>query len=409
MTDLSFTNLLLIAGIAVAAPLIVGYVPALRVPAVVLEIVAGIVVGPSVLGLVEVDVPVQVLALVGMALLLFLAGLEIDVHRLRGSLLRSAVLGYGITIGLGVAAGLLLHAAGWVASPLLLAITLSATSLGLVVAVLKDADQIGSEVGQTTLAAASVADFSAIVLLSLFFSTSGGSTGRTLTLLSAFAAFVVATFVVASQVGRSMRLGDVLVRLQDTTAEIRVRLAVLLLVGLVFLADRFGLETILGAFLAGAVIGLLDRDAASHPRFRVKLEAIGYGFLIPVFFVASGVRLDLRGLFAEPSTFLRVPVLVLVLFLLRGLPAFLHVRRIGRRAAAAAGLLQATSLPFIVTAAQIGMALRLFSPVTGAALVCAGLLSVVAFPPAALALLRGGTRAQNSAVPNREAKAAVAR
>jgi Kef-type K+ transport system membrane component KefB len=213
---------------------------------------------------------------------------------------------------------------------------------------------------------------------------------------------VIATFVVASQAGRSMRLGDVLVRLQDTTAEIRVRLAVLLLVGFVFLADRFGLETILGAFLAGAVIGLLDRNAASHPRFRVKLEAIGYGFLIPVFFVASGVRLDLRGLLAEPSAFLRVPVLVLVLLLLRGLPAILYVRRTGRRAAVAAGLLQATSLPFIVTAAQIGMTLQLFSSVTGAALVCAGLLSVIAFPPAALALLRGGARARDEPAAGRE-------
>jgi Kef-type K+ transport system membrane component KefB len=168
MPDVSFTNLLLVAGIAVSAPLVVAYLPALRLPAVVLEIVAGIVVGPSVLGLVEVDLPVQVLALLGMAFLLFLAGLEIDVHRLRGGLLRSAVLGFGITILLGVAAGLLLQGAGWVASPLLLAITLSATSLGLVVPVLKDGGQIRSEVGGTTVAAASVADFAAIVLLSLF-------------------------------------------------------------------------------------------------------------------------------------------------------------------------------------------------------------------------------------------------
>jgi len=159
MEDITFTNLLAISAIAVLAPLVVGYLPALRIPAVVLEIVAGIVVGPSVLGLVDVDLPVEILALVGLAFLLFLAGLEIDVHRLRGRLLRLALLGYVITLVLGLGAGTLFDAAGWVGSPLLLAIALSATSLGLVVPVLKDAGQIESEVGQTTIAAASVADF----------------------------------------------------------------------------------------------------------------------------------------------------------------------------------------------------------------------------------------------------------
>jgi len=389
MEDITFTNLLAISAIAVLAPLVVGYLPALRIPAVVLEIVAGIVVGPSVLGLVDVDLPVEILALVGLAFLLFLAGLEIDVHRLRGRLLRLALLGYVITLVLGLGAGTLFDAAGWVGSPLLLAIALSATSLGLVVPVLKDAGQIESEVGQTTIAAASVADFAAIVLLSLFFSASESSTGGKLVLLVTFALLVVATVVVLSRAGRSMRLGDLLVRLQDTTAEIRVRLAVVLLVAFVALADRFGLETILGAFLAGAVIGLLDRDAASHPYFRIKLEAIGYGFLVPVFFVSSGVRLDLAGLIDNPSALIRVPLLLLALLVLRGMPAALYVPAAGRRQAVAAGLLQATSLPFIVTATQIGMALGLFSTITGAALVCAGLLSVVVFPPVALGLLRG--------------------
>jgi Kef-type K+ transport system membrane component KefB len=167
---------------------------------------------------------------------------------------------------------------------------------------------------------------------------------------------------------------------------------VLLLVAFVFLAETFGLEVILGAFLARGVIGLLDRDAASHPNFRVKLDAIGYGFVIPVFFVSSGVRLDLGGLLDNPSAVLRVPVLLLALLGLRGVPAVLYVPSAGRRAAVAAGLLQATSLPFIVTATQIGMELGLLSPVTAGALVCAGLLSVVVFPPTALALLRGAGR-----------------
>ena len=288
MPDVSFVNLLVVVAVAVLAPLAVGYLPRLRVPAVVLEIVGGIIIGPSVLGWVHVDLPVAILALFGLAFLLFLAGLEIDVHRLRGRLLRFAVLGYLVTLVLGYGAGASFTAIGWVSQPLLLAIALSATSLGLVVPVLKDAGQLHSQVGQSALAAASIADFAAIVLLSLFFSSSGGSTGSKVVVLGAFAGLVAVTGLVVSGAARSVRLGQVLVRLQDTTAEIRVRCAVLLLVAFTVLAEKFGLESILGAFLAGAIVGLVDRDSSSHPRFRTKLEAIGYGFLVPVFFVSSG-------------------------------------------------------------------------------------------------------------------------
>src|SRR6266704_3410428 len=146
MPDVSFINLLVVAAVAVLAPLTVGFAPRLRIPAVVLEIIGGIIIGPSGFGWVHVDLPVQILALFG---LLFLAGLEIDVHQLRGRLLRFAVLGYLGTLVLGYGAGASFAAAGWVSEPLLLAITLTATSLGLVVPVLKDAGQLHSEVGQT--------------------------------------------------------------------------------------------------------------------------------------------------------------------------------------------------------------------------------------------------------------------
>ncbi len=391
MPDVSFGNLLVVAAIAVLAPLAVGFFPRLRVPAVVLEIIGGIIIGPSVLGWVHVDLPVQILALFGLAFLLFLAGLEIDVHQLRGRLLRFAVLGYLVTLVLGYGAGASFTAVGWVSQPLLLAIALSATSLGLVVPVLKDAGQVRSEVGQSALAAASIADFAAIVLLSLFFSSSGGSTGSKVVVLGAFAGLVAVTGLAVSGAARSMRLGQVLLRLQDTTAEIRVRFAVLLLVAFTALAERFGLESILGAFLAGAIVGLVDRDSASHPNFRIKLEAIGYGFLVPVFFVSSGVKLDLAGLLHSPSALIRVPVFLLALLVVRGVPALIGLRANGTRPTLALGLLQATSLPFIVTATQIGVTLGKITPVTAAALVCAGLLSVLIFPLIALTLLRRGT------------------
>ena len=404
MPEVSFVNLLIVAAVGVLAPLLLGFLPRLRVPSAVLEIVAGVVLGQSVLGWVQIDLPVEVLSVIGLAFLLFLAGLEIDLRSLRGRTLRVAGFGYVVTIALGLAVGTGLAAVGWTDSALLVAIALSATSLGLVVAVLKDAGQERSAVGRATLAGGTVADFAAVVLLTLFFSGSGRGTGTTLVLLAVFAGLVVVVGFMVTRAGRSMHLETVLVRLQDTTAEIRVRMSVLLLVGLVALAEGFGLETILGAFLAGALVGLVDRDTSSHPHFRIKLEAIGYGFLIPVFFVASGVRLDLQGLIAQPSALLRVPVLLVALLLVRGLPALLYAGTLGWPKAVAAGLLQATSLPFLVAAATIGMEVGTISPTTGAALVCAGLLSVVLFPALAVSRLR-----ERSLGPETKADATVSR
>ncbi len=388
MPDVSFDNVLLVAAIAVVAPLLLGLAPSLRVPAIVLEIVAGVVVGPSVLGWVEIDLPVSILSLLGLTFLLLLAGLEIDLNRLRGRLLGTALAGFGITLVLAIAAGSGFAGLGWTGSPLIVAVALSATGLGLIVPVLKDAGSADGLVGQTTIAGSSVADFGAVLLLSFLFSmTAGGATSK-FVLVGGFALAVALIGLVITRVGMSMRLGDLLLRLQDTTAEIRVRLTVLLLAGFVVLAERFGLENLLGAFVAGAILGLLDRDSVSHPHLRLKLEAIGYGFLVPFFFVASGLRLDLTGLVEDPSALLRVPLFLAALLVVRGVPAVLYAPTLGGRAALAAALLQATSLPFIVAATQIGVELGQLNPVNAAALVSAGLLSVLIFPPAALALLR---------------------
>ena len=387
MEVLSFTNLLVVSVIALAAPLLLGLFPRIRLPAVVLEIVAGIVVGPSGLGWIEVDVPIQVLSLVGLAFLLFLAGLEIDVARLRGPVLRRAGAGYLATVALALAVGLAFGAVDWVKSPLLIAITLSATALGTVIAVLKGAGRITEPVGRLTVAGATIADFTAVLLLSLLFSESSGSTGSRLLLLGLFAVLVVLTFLALTRLQRSARLEMVLVKLQDTPAEIRVRLAVVLLMAFVAMAGTLGLETILGAFLAGAILGMVDRDTMTHPHFHLKLEAIGYGFVIPVFFVASGLRFDLQALLDDPSAIARVPLFLVALLVVRGLPALLYAPVTGRRGAVAAGLLQATSLPFIVAATSIGVTLGEITPMTAAALVSAGLLSVVLFPLIAVSLL----------------------
>jgi Kef-type K+ transport system membrane component KefB len=388
----SFSGLLIVSAVAFGAPFVLGLLPRLRLPAVVVEIAAGIVVGPSVLGWVEVDQTIAVVSTLGLAMLLFLAGLEIDIARLRGRVLRLAGLGFGVSFALALVVAGGLKAAGLVDAPLLVAITLVATSLGVLIPVLKDAGESGSTLGQLVIAAGSIADFGAIILLSIFFTGEGG-TGSTLLLIGSLLALAAAVLIVVRGAERSTRISDDLLRLQDTTAQIRVRGAMVLLVGFAAIAEALGLEAILGAFAAGAILALLDADRAmTHPQFRLKLEAIGVGFFIPAFFVTTGVRYDLDALLASASTIAMVPIFLVALLAVRGLPALLYRRLLGgTRPAAIAGLLQATSLPFIVAATAIGLDLGVIDAATSAALIAAGLLSVVIFPAAGLALLRGVT------------------
>jgi Kef-type K+ transport system membrane component KefB len=398
--ELSFTNLLIIVAVGFAVPLALGLAPAVRIPSIVLELVAGIVLGPAVLGWVEVDDPVRVFATVGLAYLLFLAGLEIDFSRLRGRVLRLALVGFAASLLIAVVVGLLLDAGGLAKEPMFVAIVLSATSLGVLVPVLKDARESGSTFGQLIIASGTIADFATVILLSLFFSREAGSTTTKVVLLGGL--FVVAILVGLTIAGveHSRRLRETLRRLQDTSAQIRVRGAFLLMVGLVALAARLGLEVILGAFIAGAILSLVDQDREmTHAAFRLKLDAVGFGVFIPVFFVTTGVRYDLDALTRDASTLLHVPIFLAALVAVRGLPALLYRSVIPRERIPVAVLMQATSLPFIVAATQVGLALDVVTTANAAALVAAGLLSVVLFPAASLALLRRERPAEPSARP----------
>jgi Kef-type K+ transport system membrane component KefB len=391
--DVSFNGVAIVAAVALGAPLVLGLFPKLRLPAIVLEIVLGIAIGPQVLGWVSIDTPIQVLSLLGLAFLLLLAGLEVEYERFRGRPLRLTALGYAISFGLALLIGFGLSAGGLVKSPLLVAIVLSATSLGIVIPVLKDAGQVSTQFGQLVVAGASIAEIATIVLLSLFFSEETSSVGVRLVLLGLFGLFVVAVGVAVLGAEHSLRISATLVRLQDTTAEIRIRAAFLLLAVFVVLAEQLELEAILGAFFAGAIIKLVDRDQAmTHPQFRQKLEAVGYGVFVPFFFVSTGVRFDLDALFASGETIARVPIFLGGLLVARGLPALVYRPLATGTQTAAAALLQATSLSFLVVAGQIGVQLELIRPATYAALVAAGLLSVLLFPLTALRLLCGAER-----------------
>jgi Kef-type K+ transport system membrane component KefB len=393
LDDVSFNGVAIVAAVALGAPLALGLFPKLRLPAIVLEILLGIAIGPQVLGWVSIDTPIQVLSLLGLAFLLLLAGLEVEYDRFRGRLLRLTAFGYAISFGLALLIGLGLNAGGLVKSPLLVAIVLSATSLGIVIPVLKDADQVSTQFGQLVVAGASIAEIATIVLLSLFFSEETSSVGVRLVLLGLFGLFVVAVGVVVLGAEHSLRISATLLRLHDTTAEIRIRASFFLLAVFVVLAERLELEAILGAFFAGAIIKLVDRDRTmTHPQFRAKLEAVGYGVFVPFFFVSTGVRFDLDALFASGEAIARVPIFLGALLVARGLPALVYRPLATGTQTAAAALLQATSLSFLVVAGQIGVQLDFIRPATYAALVAAGLLSVLLFPLTALRLLRGAER-----------------
>ena len=210
MPTIAFGGLAIVAAAALAAPLALGLFPKVRLPAIVLEMVLGIVIGPQVLGWVSIDAPIQVMSLLGLAFLLLLAGLEVEYERFRGRVLRLTAFGYAVSFGLALLVGFGLHGSGLVRSPLLIGIALSATSAGIVIPVLKDAGQVGTPFGQLVIAGASIAEITPIVLLSLFFSGETSSIGAKVVLLGLFALFVVAVGGAVLGAERSTRISAAL-------------------------------------------------------------------------------------------------------------------------------------------------------------------------------------------------------
>ena len=373
---------------ATAAPILVDLLPVPNVPPIVTEIVAGILIGPQVLDIVRVSAPLEVFSQVGLVFLFFLAGLELSFHSASERHLRIVGTAFAVSLGLALAVALVFDAVDLVGAPTLVAIMLAATSFGIVVAVLKDADQLRTGFGQLVLAGASIADFATVILLSLFFSNEGSGVESTLVLLTLFAGLAASVGLVLAGARGSDRLRAAVGRLQRTSAQVTVRLAFVLLVAFVLMADEFGLEVVLGAFLAGAILSLLDReDAVESSGLQAKLDGIGFGIFIPIFFVVSGVRLDLESLFSSIDTVVLVPATVVALLVVRGIPALLYRPFVDRRQAVAAGLMQATSLSFLVAASQIGVELGKLDEADAAGLVAGGVLSVLFFPALALGVL----------------------
>lgn len=380
-------GLVVVFAVAAGVPLLLGLFPAVRLPGPLLEIVAGILIGPSVLGWVDPDATIRAFALLGLSFLLFLAGSEVDLRRFRGSLGRQVAGSVGLSlVGAGVVVAVLVGLG--VGGAPLIGVALLATSLGLVVPVLADAGALDRPVGRLTVAGASAGEVVAVVLLSVGLAgTDTPLAGRLLLLALLLGALgVVALVVLGAE--RSARITAVVARLSDTSAQIRVRLTVLLVAGLALAAQALGFEAILGAFLAGMLVRALDPDPQrSHPLYPVKLEAVGYGLLVPVFFVTSGLTLDVAGLVEHPAALAAVPAFLAALLLVRGVPALVFRHTVAGRELLTVGLLQATSLPFLLAAVEIGRRMGLLDPAVGAGLVAAGLVSVLVFPAVALTLL----------------------
>jgi Kef-type K+ transport system membrane component KefB len=228
---------------------------------------------------------------------------------------------------------------------------------------------------------------------------SSGNPSVELGLLAAFAGLTAFVALAAERVRRWGPLREVVHRLENTSSQLRVRLAITFALAFAVVAEHFGLATILGAFLAGIIVRRTSESPASYEVLTGKLEAIGYGFLIPVFFVSTGAGLDIDALFRSARAIILVPVFLIALLIVRGLPALLYIRTVGRTRALAAGFMQATSLTFIVVATVIEVETNHQRSSTATALVVAGLLSVVVYPPIALRLLKSSADSQASRPP----------
>jgi Kef-type K+ transport system membrane component KefB len=392
---------MVVLAIAVAAPLIAAAAPRIRLPSIVIEFVLGVIVGPDVLGWVKIDEPLDVLSLVALGFLLFIAGTEVELASLRGRTLAKAAAAYGLSLLIAFGIATVLGAFDVVLTPALVAVILSATGLGVVIPILRGAQLTTTPAGQVILIVATVAEFSAVLMLALFFGEGKSGVLVNLLVVVVYAAVAVALWLLLRWVEHRPRLTTQMEQLEGGTVQIRIRLALLILFVFLVVSQRFGLESILGAFLAGIVLGDLRRADREDPAsaFWPKVEAIGFGFLIPLYFVTSGIRFDLSGLLASPSALLRVPMFVVLFLVARGVPALIYRRQLGPRTTGALALLSATSLSFVITATDIGVRIGKLRDINATALVGAAVVAMVIFRMGAQALLPRRAAAEASREP----------
>jgi Kef-type K+ transport system membrane component KefB len=351
---------------------------------VTLELLLGVLVGPVVLGWVAVSGLVDAIAEFGLALLLFMAGYEIDFRRIRGAPLGSAVTGWFASLALGLLCGLLLGVViggGDALTAQVVGLALTTTALGTILPMIRDAGALPTLFGARILAIGTAGEFGPIVAITFVFSEDAPL--HSLALILGFALIAMGAAFAATR-PRPPRLAALVTATIGTSAQLAVRIVMLVLVAMLWIAERFSLDVLLGAFTAGIVVRL-SMNAADESQERIvaaKMDAIGFGFFIPIFFVVSGARLDVGSMFAEPVSLLLIPVTLVLFLVCRGLPAYLLNRRTGD--APALALFASAALPLVVVITSTGVELGAVKPSTAAAMVTAGVLSVLIYPLAAL-------------------------
>src|SRR6516162_2232244 len=329
-------SLLLIFTIAAVAPLLCEWVPRVRLPLVVAEIGLGILVGPQALGWAATGPTIQVLANFGLAFLFFLAGFEIDFPAIRGRPILLAALGWlaSLVVCLGVGFGL--QGCGIVDSGLIVGAALATTALGTLMPILRDAKELPTRFGAYAVANGAMGEFGPILLIAFALSSGEGEHGGVLILMFAFTAIIVASAYIALKF-RPPQLVFLLQEKMHTSAQLPVRLAILVLASLIILARNFGLDSILGAMAAGLVVALASPGEYGET-LRHKLEGIGFGLFVPIFFVTTGLRYDMQALLSSRSALLQVPMYLALFLVVRGLPALLVRRDLNVPARLALGL-----------------------------------------------------------------------
>lgn len=383
MEGVSPVALVVVPLLAVVAPLLAAAIGRVaKVPLVVFEILLGIIVGPALLGWVPESEFISTLSEFGLAVLFFMAGNEIDFAAIKGRPLRRAALGWLLSLALGLAAGLLL--APTLEAGVFVGIALTSTALGTIMPVLRDAGELGTPFGRAVTAVGAVGEFGPLIAISLFLS---GRTPLTAAIVLLAFAVVAGLAVWFAARGSHARLHALVTATLHTSGQFAVRLVLLIVAALVCLSIALGIDMLLGAFAAGVLYRVLLRDAKKPDMelIETKLEAVAFGFLVPVFFIYTGVTFDLQSLLTEPNALLLLPVFLVLLFVVRGLPGLLAAPpgATGNDRIALA-LFSATGLPIIVAVTDIGLDTGALQPGTASALVGAGMLSVLLFPLIAL-------------------------
>ena len=383
-------TLLAVAAVSAFAPMLVALLPGPRIPQVVVLLAGGVLIGPEVLGWAERP-QIDLLANVGLGFLFLLAGYELDLHLFRERPGRLAIAAWLVTVALAAATVGVLEAAGLVRAFVPVALGLTTTALGTLLPILRDNDMLGGRFGRYLLAAGAVGELFPIFAVALFL----GASNKFVALASLAAVGLLAVVLsFAPRLVRGNRMERVLREGEGSTAQITIRLTVLLLLLLLVTAQEFGLDVVLGAFLAGMV--LRRWSPGDVEELEQKLDAIGYGFFIPVFFVSSGMGLDIRSIAEAP---LRLAAFFVLLLAVRGVPAlFLYRRDLPPTQRVQMMLLTATALPMLVALAEIGLRNGTMLRENAAALVGAGALSVLVYPMAAVAIERR-QRARNASLP----------